>query len=72
MGWHDAIGEDVDGEMIMGLGQGAFEGDVVLVMAEERNVCDGAVEDVIGEIGGAASGGSWHWLRVAGGMGDDK
>jgi hypothetical protein len=53
--WHGAVGEDVEGEAVAGLEKSAFEGEVVLVMAEEGNAGDGAVEDVVDEAAGAAA-----------------
>src|SRR5947207_594621 len=62
---HDAVGEEVDGGAGVGLGEGELEGGVVLVVAEEGDAGDGAVEDVVDVAGGALAAGAGHCRSLA-------
>lgn len=50
---HEAPGEDADGDALVGLGQNAFEGGVVLVFVEKGALADAPVENVVDQPGGS-------------------
>ena len=57
---HDAVGEELDGDGVEGLGEDFFEGGVVEVFLEEGGAGVGSVEDVKEGVGGGDAGCAGH------------
>ena len=63
--WQDAVGHNLDGKPLVGLGQHALEGFLVGVVGKQRQPGDRPAESVIDQILRCSASGSGHGRQVA-------
>ena len=63
--WQDAVGHNLDGKLLVGLGCRALEGFLVSVVGKQRQPGDRPVESVIDQILRCSASGSRHGPQVA-------